>query len=239
MRRKKMRTQKFEISLAEMAALKALKCGVPSTVSKAYLSLEARYGDNQPKLGVVFQTPIKRSKGKLVIDTYGHGDVHNVSTPTEFSKRKSNNWNQPHPFPADVSVIHDTFHRGTYNKRWNIVLGRNSDPFMWMDNKYKITLATLEMLLSWQFKIDSLEVHTRSDLIAHDDYIAWLRLFHQLTVYIHVPRGSAELARINEPGAPSAKRRFSAARKLREAGIKVVIVREGSVKTKPVLKRSA
>lgn len=229
-----MKNQSFKVSQAEFTTLNVLKQRFEFTafVPNVYLSLEARFGDKQPKLGVIYQTPVRRSKGKLIIDTYGRGDVHNVSTPTEFSKRRQSNWNAPMPFPADVSVINSALASGSRMKRLNVVLGSKSDPFMWMDNKYKITHATLEMLLSIQYKIDSFEIHTRSDLVAHDDYVHVLKQFGIApVVYMHMPRGSSEQARRTEPGAPSVQRRFSAARKLREAGIKVIIVREGSVKS--------
>lgn len=230
---------KVKVSKAEHTALKALLMNSQTSLNpRVYVNLEARFGDKQPKDGVIFETPVKRKMNRtLVIDTYGRGDVHNVKTPTEFSRKRKSKWNEPMPFPADLSAIETSLQSGKMRDRFNIVLGSKSDPFMWMDSKYGITKATLEILQQYLFKLQSIEIHTRSDLISRDDYLDLLqaldyRLGRFVTICIHVPKGTDSVVRMIEPGAPSRKRRFQAARKLRETligGTQIKIIREGSI----------
>lgn len=223
---------KYQISKAEYTALRALVADAPKSFNpRIYINLEARFGEDLPKQGVIFDKPARRSGSTLKIDTYGFGDVHNVRTPTTFSKMRRNNWNKPYPFPADIASIIEALgsHTQVRPKHLKVILGVNSDPFMWMEMKYGITKATLSVLREYLYRIDSIEMHTRSDLIAHDEYLEELSwLGHRTTICIHVPRGGSEAVRYIEPGAPSVERRFDAARKLRKAGFKVRIVREGT-----------
>jgi hypothetical protein len=116
----------------------------------------------------------------------------------------------PHPIPQNVKDL-----RGTLGK--DVPLG-GSDPFVWMDSKYSITKNLLK-----KNKDKPLTINTRSDLIAHDDYIAELNP-QKHKIRIHVLTTDFELGRYLEPGAPSFSRRLKAAKRLVEHGFSVTMV---------------
>lgn len=181
-------------------------------IPSAYNSIEARF-QILPSL-YLKGSPVKKEGSILYVDTYQHGDVANVSHETSFSSKKKRNWNKPHPFPSDLAKIYKAV-----DKSKRVVLGKNSDPFMWMDNKYGLTKALLGRLVS-SFN-GSLEINTRSDLVAHDDYVALLTQLPNVTVRMFIPIGPEYKCRLTEPGAPSKKRRILALKKLKEAGIRI------------------
>jgi len=92
-----------------------------------------------------------------------------------------------------------------------------ADPFAWMDTKYGYGKRALEAHAG-----KNLSINTRSDLIAHDDYMKLIdpRL-HEVNFYM--PNLNERAARAFAGGAPSQQRILKAAQKLREAGIKVTI----------------
>lgn len=97
-----------------------------------------------------------------------------------------------------------------------------SDPFMWMDTKYGVTRKLLE-----KNKDAPLTINTRSDLIAHDDYINLLnKSKHKINIHLLGDMDVDRLSRVMEPGAPSIRRRLDAAKKLQEAGFDVTIVKD-------------
>lgn len=185
--------------------------------------LEARFGDKQPKGGVIYKTPVSKQGDALVIDTYGRGDVHNAATMVngEIRPKSKAAWNAPQPFPADLPKIEKALEKHT----GPIVLGNKSDPFMWMDSAYGMTKNLLSKMEG-----KDLTIRTRSDLIARDDYLPLLQKNNTTVemVFPQVPREFAsnpdELVRMIEPGAPSIKRRMKAMSALREAGINVKAV---------------
>jgi DNA repair photolyase len=81
----------------------------------------------------------------------------------------------------------------------NGVLGKDvlvggPDPFSWIDAKYKVTKKLLEKNYE-----NPLEIHTRSDLISHDDYIANLNpVKHK--VFMHICSTNDDFAKFVEPG---------------------------------------
>jgi hypothetical protein len=96
-----------------------------------------------------------------------------------------------------------------------------TDPFAWMDTKYGATKKALE-----QNYDKPLTINTRSDLIAHDDYIALLNPSkHKINIHVLSPEND-RITRILEPGAPSTKRRLAAAKKLQDMGFDVTIVQD-------------
>jgi hypothetical protein len=186
--------------------------------------LEARFGDKQPKGGVIANIKPIEKDGALIIDTYGQGDIHNAPTTVggeDVTKIKKDAWNRPMPFPTDFRKIEDA----AKNFDGPIILGNKSDPFMWMDQKYEMTKNLLNSLEG-----KDITIRTRSDLVGHDDYIPLLKK-NNTTVQMIVPErivglGNMEQAiRTLEPGAPSLERRLEAVQKLRENGINVEIVR--------------
>jgi hypothetical protein len=105
------------------------------------------------------------------------------------------------------------------------VLGKDTlvggpDPFAWLDSKYKVSKKLLEKNFD-----KPLEIHTRSDLIAHDDYIAALNP-NKHKVYMHIISMDESFNRALEPGQPSALRRIQAAKKLYESGVSVTIAHD-------------
>ena len=90
-----------------------------------------------------------------------------------------------------------------------------SDSFMWMDQKHGVTKELLKILSYYSYPYI---IFTRSDLVAHDDYLALLEK-DICAVQFSICGNNDELTRTIEPGAPSNKRRLAALKKLAEAGI--------------------
>ncbi len=193
--------------------------------------LEARFGDNQPLTGVIYNKPFSMKNNIRHVDAYGYGNVHN--SKWQFRSRK--NWSHPMPFPSNTDLIDSEFKKH-YGKRF--VLGHKSDAFMWMDSKYGITMRILE---SARKNYISLSIETMSDLIASDDYIEKLLELTNLVVVINMGSNeSEEQERLDSPGAPSLKRRLLAAEKLKSNGITVQFRVKGErLDILPVLKGGA
>ena len=114
------------------------------------------------------------------------------------------------PIPVPVEKIGDL--KGVLGKG---VLKGESDPFGWMDTKYGVTKDLLA-----REKDKPLKIFTRSDLVAHDDYIQNMNpTKHEVNMVMSFPDNG--VGRLLEPGAPSIKRRIEAANKLQEQGFKV------------------
>ena len=79
-----------------------------------------------------------------------------------------------------------------------------------------------------------LNIYTRSDLIASQDYIDELKRLN-VNVGIIYSSKDDDLNRLNEPGAPSYNRRAYAVKNLVDAGIKAKLV-EHTIKTKKGIK---
>ena len=203
-----------------------------------YDQIAARYGDCQPRCGVIFQSPIRlvevwqgqHTRYQTVsIDTYGRGDIGNICYAAEFASKhnarnitKQSYWNRPMPFPANIALII----KGLRSAR-HVVLGVDNDPFSWMDRKYKITQETLNQIAQCDL-IETLTIHTRSDLVAIDEYLALLLALVNrnvnVKVIVHRPMIDGEidnehLTQILEPGCASLKRRNAAVTRLNESGI--------------------
>jgi len=184
-----------------------------------YDSIANRFGDNLPRGGVVFNSPHAHYNGTDYLDTYGRGCVHD-SKFNIFKKRlqRCGHWNRPQPFPADVKQLERAVIKASKNNT-TLHLGLKSDCFQWMDRRYKVTQYLLSLLAKYQV---SYVIHTRSDLVAHDDYMSLIDK-SLCSVEIYIPIINEEQLRYAEPGAPSLKRRMSAYTKLRENNIKVLI----------------
>jgi len=190
-------------------------------LNTCYHALRARFGDNQPRGGVIYKSPGALEGSNLILDTYGRGDVANAATtvdgtPTAILKR-SGLWNAPMPFPASYSEIDCLLE---FREVKSVTLGAKSDPFMWMDKKYEVTRYTLMRIKERGLK---LTIRTRSDLIAHDDYTQAMDPANTTVIMLVNNPFNEEISRAEEPGAPSIKRRMQAVEKLRERGIKVEV----------------
>ena len=85
-----------------------------------------------------------------------------------------------------------------------------SDSFMWMDTKYGVTKELLKIFSHYNYPYI---IFTRSDLVAHDDYMALLRK-DLCSVQFSISGNNNRFTRVIEPGAPSYERRLAALKKL-------------------------
>lgn len=129
------------------------------------------------------------------------------------------------PFPVDLSEVRKVFYtvfetdrphkwRQVLQNRTPLRIGSMSDSFMWMDRKYRVAHELLKILKFYRYPYI---IATRSDLIAHDDYIDVLDQ-DLASVQMSMAGNNEEITRLIEPGAPSIKRRLLALKKLNEAG---------------------
>lgn len=200
-----------------------------------YDRLYERFGDSQPRGGVVFKSVFKLINSHssctqchyaLELDTYGRGCIHNCSYCYAKAQLTTHGfWNRPMPFPIDLSEARRLFYtvfETNKSSRWRSILenrvpiriGCMSDSFMWMDQKYKVTLEMLKILKFYRYPYI---IATRSDLAAHDDYLAAMDR-DLASVQFSLTGTNEHVTRMLEPGAPSLKRRLTALKKIREAG---------------------
>jgi hypothetical protein len=108
-----------------------------------------------------------------------------------------------------------------------ILDGKEADSFMHMDRKYQVTFNKLSTIKT---------IYTRSDLIAHDDYITALNKKVSINIIYNdddlndeyaIARGESKWG-----GCPSYKRRLIAFEKLKAAGFKVKMLSEKQFKAK-------
>ncbi len=200
-----------------------------------YDKIAARFGDETPRGGVVFNTTLKlvnyhascsKCHYAFEIDSYGRGCTHNCSyCYAKESLSAHGYWNRPMPFPVNLAEVRKTFHavfetdrsnkwREILEKRIPLRLGSMSDSFMWMDRKYKITQELLKILNYYDYPHI---IFTRSDLVAEDEYLNILRK-DLVSVQFSMSGGNEELTHKIEPGAPSIERRLTALKKLADNG---------------------
>lgn len=228
-----------EIGPIEKKMLKTLS-GVHSNYEDTfdwsmYDKLASRYGDEQPRGGVVFNTGLKlvnhhsscsKCHYAFEMDTYGRGCTHNCSYcyAKEILTRHGY-WNEPQPFPLNMAEVRKIFYtvfetdksskwREILEKKVPLRLGSMSDCFMWMDRKYRVTYELLKVLKFYQYPYI---VFTRSDLAAHDEYIEVMDR-DLCSIQFSICGGNEKLSRILEPGSPSIERRLTALKKLNEEG---------------------
>jgi hypothetical protein len=178
-----------------------------------------------PKLGCISRLA-QHDLNKGLLDTYGRGNVHN--SIHQYKPTKGGQFNNPVPFPADLYQIYKKIKA---SKGQTLTLGHKSDPFQWLDCKYKNTLKTLKLAKRYGVK---LKINTISDLVAHDDYIELLKDVASEVVinigFINEGLQGDEIERLASPGAPSIARRVKAMGKLALNGIKVIITKTDCTK---------
>lgn len=208
----------------------------PSTFDyKIFKDLELRYKDKPIRGGITMKTAFRLVNSHSTcqqclyafeIDTYGRGCVHNcVYCYAKAELTVHGYWNNPIPVPVDLNEIRKVFYtvfetdkknkwRDLLEKRIPLRIGSMSDSFMWMDQKYRITQELLKILKFYDYPY---VIFTRSDLVAHDDY---MKLLDPKLSAIQFSMSSTndELVKKIEPGAPSSKRRLKALEKLAVAG---------------------
>jgi DNA repair photolyase len=103
-----------------------------------------------------------------------------------------------------------------------ITLGANTDPYQPIEREYKITRATLEVLLRYRHPVT---IITKGSLILRDlDLLAELAKRRLVSVFISLTSLDDELKRILEPRAAAPKARLRAIRVLRDAGVPVGVL---------------
>lgn len=203
---------------------------------KAYRDLELRYHDRPIRGGPTMKTAFRLVNSHTTcqqclysfeIDTYGRGCIHEcVYCYAKAELTVHGYWNNPIPVPVDLNEVRKVFYtvfETQKNSKWREILekriplriGSMSDSFMWMDQKYKVTQELLKILKYYNYPYI---VFTRSDLVAHDDYLKLLD--PQIgSVQFSMSSINDEMIKKIEPGAPSAKRRLKALQKLNETGV--------------------
>ena len=214
---------------------RSLKSRFPDNFDySVYDDLYYKFANNQPRGGVVFKSFIKLLEAedcrhcfhRFEIDTYGRGCTFNCAycyAKSYLSVRKY--WNEPMPFPLDVSELRKIFatifetdrpHRFRHlmQKRIPLRIGSMSDSFMWIDKKFKVTQELLKLLRFYRYPYI---VFTRSDLIAEPEYRELLdpRL---ASIQMSISSLNEELTKKIEPGAPSPRKRLKALSSLSKDG---------------------
>src|SRR5690606_30276638 len=92
--------------------------------------------------------------------------------------------------------------------------GSMSDSFMWLDLRYRVTYEFLKILKHYQYPHI---IFTRSDLVAHDEYMAVMDP-KLVSIQVSISGDNEALTRKLEPAAPTIKRRLMALEKLNKAG---------------------
>jgi DNA repair photolyase len=196
-----------------------------------YDKISARFGDESPRGGVVFNTTLKlvnyhstcsKCHYAFEIDSYGRGCTHNCTyCYAKESLSAHGYWNRPMPFPVNLAEVRKIFYtvfesdrpskwRTVLEQRTPLRLGSMSDSFMWMDRKYKITQELLKILNFYDYPHI---IFTRSDLVAEEEYLKILRK-DLVSVQFSMSGGNEAITRQIEPGAPSIERRLEALKTL-------------------------
>ncbi len=99
-----------------------------------------------------------------------------------------------------------------------IFFGSATDPYQYVELKYRLSRRCLEQL--YKYKAKKITLHTRSHLVLED--ITLLKSFGDtLSVGISITTDNEDIAREFEPRAPSIARRLELLANLYQAGIKV------------------
>lgn len=165
--------------------------------------LEARFGGQLPK-------HFAKCMSKPQRQPYMHGDTTNVKYRI---KKQGEIFNSPMPVPSEVTPKSCLRIDGVYMLGADCLHGTD-EPLPWMDNKYRVTLNFLKSLPNGA----KIQIRTRSDLIAHDDYIDELRRLDAWVQILYLSADEAE-SRDQEPGAPSYECRRQANMRLNQHGI--------------------
>lgn len=192
--------------------------------------------ETPPRDGTVYRSGIKlvnwhtscsKCHYSLEIDSYGRGCFHDCTYCYAKEQLTAHGyWNRPSPFPIDLTQVREIFYtvfetdrpskwRSIFEKRIPFRIGSMSDSFMWMDTKYGVTKELLRIFNFYRYPY---VIFTRSDLVAHDDYIELIKP-EISSVQFSISGNNNSLMRRLEPGAPSYRRRLAAITKLTNIGI--------------------
>lgn len=202
---------------------------------EVYKDLEVRFHNKEFRGGITFNTPMKivnhhatcqQCLYAFEIDTYGRGCLHEcVYCYAKAQLTVHGYWNNPMPAPVDISDLWNTFYtvfetdkkskwREVMEKRVPIRIGSMSDSFMFMDKKYGVTKEFLKLLDYYKYPYI---IFTRSDLVAHDEYIEAMNP-DLCSIQMSIASTNDVMNKQIEPGTPSAKRRLLALQKLSRSG---------------------
>ncbi len=200
-----------------------------------YKNLEERYSEHHLLSGVIFKNPLGaantytsyyQGRCAVEIDTYStecaNKNSHNFPK-NEFELNKSGN--NEFIFPADISQIWEIFYnvfetdknsewRDIIEKRIPLRIGSMEESFLQLDRKYKVTLEFLKILKYYNYPYI---ISTRSDLVAHDQYMEQMDK-KNCSIQISISSTNDKLNKIIEPSIPTAKRRLRALEKLVQEG---------------------
>jgi DNA repair photolyase len=102
-------------------------------------------------------------------------------------------------------------------KREQVALGTNTDPYQWVESRYKLMPGIWEALLDSDTPCSLV---TKSPLALRDiDILAELAAGPGVTVYFSVPTLDERVWRETEPHTPSPRARLEAVRKMNDAGV--------------------
>lgn len=214
---------------------KSLKSKLPDRFDYSIFDkLHERFGNEQPRGGVVFKSFLKLTEAedckhcfyRFELDAYGRGCIFNCAycyAKAYLTGRKF--WNEPMPFPMDISALRKTFHavfetdkphkfRRVMEKRIPLRIGSMSDSFMWIDKKYKVTQELLKILRFYRYPYI---IFTRSDLVAEPEYTQLLDP-KLASIQMSISSTNKALTRLVEPGAPDPLKRLAALQTLSKAG---------------------
>lgn len=228
-------TPKYDEILERAKKLSAVSSYKSTFRYENYRDLEVRFHDKGFRGGITFGSPMKlvnhhstcqQCLYAFEIDTYGRGCVHDcVYCYAKAQLTVHGYWNNPMPAPVDITEIWKTFHtvfetdkknkwRSVMEKRVPIRIGSMSDSFMFMDKKHGVTKEFLKILDHYKYPYI---IFTRSDLVAHDEYIEALNP-ELSSIQMSIASTNDKMNKLIEPGTPSAKRRLLALQKLSRNG---------------------
>jgi DNA repair photolyase len=102
-------------------------------------------------------------------------------------------------------------------KREHVALGTNTDPYQWVESRYKLVPGIWEALLDTDTPCSLV---TKSPLALRDiDVLSELAAGPGVSVYFSVPTLDEKVWRQTEPHTPSPRARLEAVRKMNEAGV--------------------
>lgn len=227
----KIPTPKSNKIIAKAKKLKTLSKYPCNFDFETYRKLELRFSLEQPTGYTTFTSPFRfidnhntcqQDLYAFEVDTYGKGCVYNYTYCCAKEEPIVHDyWNKPFPIPVDLTEIWKVFYtifetdkkskwRKIMEKKTPIKIGSMSDSFMFMDKKYKVSQELLKILDFYQYPYI---IFTRSDLVAHDEYLNLLNP-DLCSVQMSIASTNDELNKKIEPGIPSAKRRLKALQKL-------------------------
>jgi DNA repair photolyase len=107
-------------------------------------------------------------------------------------------------------------------KREHVALGTNTDPYQWVEGRYRITRSVWEELLAAR---NPCSVLTKSPLLLRDlDLFRELDARTEFAANLSIPTLDRKVWRASEPGTPSPQKRIEAVAALRDAGIRTGVL---------------